>query len=87
MELQLEIHLANFDDEPIEQNLTSWDDIDKIGARVATSVRRWLRSVPLRKQGAGSSIQLNARWIERETQAPAAPKAKRRKKAKVADES
>jgi hypothetical protein len=87
MQLELEIHLANYDEDAIEQNVTNWDDIDKIGAKVATSVRRWLRSVPLRKQGARSSIQLNARWVEREPRAAAAPKGKRRKKAEASSES
>jgi hypothetical protein len=61
-------------------------DIDKIGQRVATAARRWLRSVSVRKGTQSTSVSLRARFEEHHER-PATPRKRSRKKAKVQEDA
>jgi hypothetical protein len=61
----------------MDVDVTSFADIDRIGARVATAARRWLRSVQVRKGVQHTSIGLSATFSE---PAPAARRAGTRKR-------
>lgn len=91
MELHVKCTIGNLED-GFEAEVESFEEIDKIGARVGSVVRRWLRyQVPLRGSGARTTIQLDATWrdgAKAEHAAPAdsvedqRPKPRRKKRAK-----
>ena len=45
--------------------VTTFDDQDKIAHAVAAAVKRWLRQVPLRKDGSRIRFDVYASWSER----------------------
>jgi hypothetical protein len=67
--------------EPLELEVTSFDDLDKIARRVATKVKSFLRSVPVRKMQSRARFDVTA-WYEE----PAPPKRGKSKRAKKAAE-
>jgi hypothetical protein len=90
MQLHVTVRLPSGEEEPIEQVISSFDDIDRLGARVASATRRWLRSVQVRKGVQHTEVGLAAYFVEGEGVAAAevtpsnghpSPKRRRRKKA------
>lgn len=69
------------DCEPIELVVLEFDDLDKIAAKVARSVKAFLRSVPVRKALSRRVFYVTAQY----TEASAATPAKKRKRARKAE--
>jgi len=90
MQLHVTVSLPGTDEDALELEVSGFDDIDKIGARVASAARRWLRSVQVRKGVQHAEVGLAAYFVESKPPAPAAangssakPAAKRAHKRKV----
>jgi hypothetical protein len=67
--------------EPLELEVMSFDDLDKIARRVATKVKSFLRTVPVRKMPSRATFDVTA-WYE-EPAPPKRGKSKREKKPKA----
>jgi hypothetical protein len=80
--MQLKVTVNSWGEEglDIEENITGFDDAEKIGTRVGRAVRDFLRHVPLTRNGARTHIDIRAEYVEREPRAPAAQAPKRRRK-------
>lgn len=65
--MQLTVRLGGSGDEELSGThvIRTFDDLDKLALRVGRAVKRWARSVPLRKQGSRAQITLDAVWVER----------------------
>lgn len=86
MRLYVTIGLPGEEEEPIEQEVEGFADIDKIGQRVATAARRWLRSVSVRKGTQSASVSLRATFEEHHEQ-EVRPRKRSRKKVKAQDDA
>jgi len=64
MDLHVVVALPTEDESSMDVDVTSFSDIDRIGARVATAARRWLRSVQVRKGVQHTTISLSACFSE-----------------------
>lgn len=84
MDLHVVVSLPDDDGEYMDVDVTSLADIDRIGARVATAARRWLRSVQVRKGVQHTSIILSATFPE-PAPAPRARHARKGKSKRVTD--
>lgn len=91
MELHVTVAMPGDEEEAVAQEIVSFDDIDKIGARVASATRRWLRTVQVSKMRQRTSVLITAQFTEHpkpvghELRAPidgAHTKQRRRRKAK-----
>ena len=90
MQLKVVHHPYHPDDLGRESNITvtSFRDIQKLGAEVARGVREWLRRIPLTPQTKSLSFTISAEWIEDAPPKPApapasdAPRPKRKRKAR-----
>jgi hypothetical protein len=80
--MQLKVSVTSWGEEglEIEENITAFEDAEKIGVRVGRAVRDFLRHVPLTRNGAHTRIDVRAEYVEREPRAPAAQAPKRRRK-------
>lgn len=76
MQLHLRVECSWGDEEEavIEQELTSFDEQEKIAVQIGRKVRDWLRQIPVRRQGDRQTIHLDAGWVE------GAQRAERKKK-------
>lgn len=74
--MQLHVQLRSWGEDglDIDQVVQSFDDLDKIAAKVARSVKAFLRSVPVRKQRSKNTFVVTATWDE------VAPRAERKTK-------
>lgn len=65
--MQLTVRLGGHGDEELSGShvIRTFDDLDKFALRVGRAIKRWVRQVPLRKQGSSAQITLNAFWVER----------------------
>lgn len=91
MELHVTVRLPDPEEDALELVVASFADIDKIGARVASAARRWLRSVQVRKGEQRAVVGLAAYFTEgfrpdpnvpAATNGEAKPKPRRKKRAK-----
>jgi hypothetical protein len=83
LHLNVECSWGDEDDAVIEQELTSFDEQEKIAVQIGRKVRDWLRQIPVRRQGDRQVIRLAARWVEGAPRA--AGKKKRAKKDDATD--
>jgi len=65
--MQLKIVVNGLGGAEIAENtvIRTFDDLDKLAARVARAVKAWVRQVPVRKQGSHATLDLRASWVER----------------------
>lgn len=65
--MQLKIEVRGVSGVELGENLVvkTFDDLDKLGLRVARAVKAWLRNTPVRKQSSHAVLDLRAYWVER----------------------
>jgi hypothetical protein len=85
MQLHVEVALPGDDTDPIDVDVVSFDDIDRIAHKVAVGARRWLRSVDMRRGMQQGRIVLTATFTEGEAAAPARERKPRRRKKTASD--
>jgi len=92
--MQLKIVVTGLGGVEIAENqvIKTFDDLDKLALRVGRAVKRWVREVPLRKQGSSATITLKACWVERggekpETDSPPRRAGKRPRRPSTTSES
>jgi len=85
--MQLKVEIGSWCEDGLEigEVITSFDDAEKIGARVGRAVRDFIRRTPMTRGGAHTRIDVVAYYTEREPRAPSAQAKKRRKKKAEAD--
>jgi len=71
MQLHVTVGLPDPEEDALELEVSGFDDIDKIGARVASAARSWLRSVQVRKGVQHAEVTMRAYFVETKHAAPA----------------
>lgn len=62
MQLVVTMNDGDADLEPLELTIGTFKDQDKFAGRVARTVKRWLRTVPVRQTPSRLDIRLLAAW-------------------------
>lgn len=70
MQLLVTTNVGDADLEPLELTIATFDDQDKFAAQLARTVKRWLRTVPVRKAPSRLAIRLQAEWTENASRIP-----------------
>ncbi len=65
MQLRIDVHMWGDDELQGNHVIRTFDDLDKLASQVGRAVKRWARSIPVRKQGSRTQLDLRASWVER----------------------